>query len=364
MNVNQPDETKLRARSNALTAVIKKAIDAEGGAIPFSRFMALALYEPELGYYMAVHEKFGPRGDFITAPLVSPLFAQTLARSILADVQVHPRIMEWGAGNGQLAKDILTYLAKQGVHPEYGIYDVSPACRAMQRESLAEFAEQVVWLDEPPPTFEGVILANEVLDALPVDLFHYQNGVLFERAVTCVDDQFAYVDRPPAWKEDVARGLPDAYKDDYVSERHVHADDMLRTWLNMLRAGKLIIIDYGFLAHEYYHPERARGTLMCHSRHVAHDNVFLDVGLQDITAHVNFSDLIEIVEAVGMDVTLYTQAQYLIEHGLLELAQAAFTENIGEQRLVSQAVRVLLEPQEMGEMFKVLVVTRDLCPSP
>ncbi|MFI4955670.1 MAG: class I SAM-dependent methyltransferase [Gammaproteobacteria bacterium] len=331
---------------------IRDVINAEGGVIPFSRFMSLALYHPDVGYYMAPHEKFGPKGDFITAPLVSPLYAQTLAKSIVDDVKAHPFIMEWGAGNGQLAKDMLAYLAEQGLHPHYAIYDVSPACRAMQRETLAAFGEQVSWLDTPPESFEGVILANEVLDALPVDVFHYKNGELFERCVTWVDNHFEWVGRMVG----ANNVLPIPNHDDYISETHHAADVLMQTWLNMLKAGKLIIIDYGFLEHEYYHPSRTRGTLMCHYHHTAHDDPFIHVGEQDITAHVNFSTCIDMAVAAGADVTFYTQAQYLMAHGLMDLAQACFSEDIAKQRLVSQAIRVLVDPQDMGEMFKVLVV--------
>lgn len=338
----------------ALIERIRNVMNAEGGIIPFSRFMSMALYEPELGYYMGLHEKFGPKGDFVTAPLVSPMYAQTLARSVLDDVRAYPHVIEWGAGNGQLAKDMLTAWEKEGLYPSYTIYDVSPACRAMQRETLAEFSGQVRWVEVPPESFRGVIIANEVLDALPVDLFHYREGKLWEHAVTWEQDHFAFVDREPAWTMDI--DLPSECRNDYISERPLYADVVFQQWLTMLKAGKLVVIDYGFLAHEYYHPERSRGTLMCHYQHTAHENPLINVGMQDITAHVNFSDLIALAKKAGFETTFYTQAQFLIQHGLLELAQAAFTENIVEQRGISQAIRWLLEPQEMGEMFKVLVV--------
>jgi SAM-dependent MidA family methyltransferase len=353
MNVNPPAAAAIN-----LSHIIEADIARAGGAIPFSRFMYLALYHPEFGYYMRPHEKFGPRGDFITAPLMTPLFAQALANSMVEELKAQPFILEWGAGNGQLAKDMLTYLNAEGLHPQYMIYDISPACRSMQRETLQAFGDQVIWLDMPPETFEGVIIANEVLDALPVDLFHYREGQLFERAVTCVDHQFDFIDRLPVWPDILNTDLSDEYREDYISEKQVFADDLMRDWLKILRAGKIIIIDYGFLRHEYYHPERSRGTLMCHTQHTAHDNPLEHVGEQDITAHVNFSDLIEIAQAKQVDVTLYTQAEYLIEHGILTLAQKCFSENIAEQRLVSQALRTLLEPQEMGEFFKVLTVVK------
>jgi SAM-dependent MidA family methyltransferase len=361
MNVNHLLEANAsaaeREHSQALMQIIQTAVTQAGGAISFSQFMSLALYHPEFGYYMNEHEKFGPRGDFITAPLVSPLYAQTMARSIFLDIQQHPFILEWGAGNGQLAKDMLTYFASQGLHPQYYIYDISPACRVMQREHLKLFGEQVKWIEVPPESFKGVIIANEVLDALPVDLFHYVDGMLFERAVTCVNDRLEYIDRP-ANEFNVKTDLSDENKIDYISEKHIFADDLLRTWLSLLKDGKIIIIDYGFLRHEYYHPERSRGTLMCHYHHHAHDDAFFLPGRQDITAHVNFSDLIDIATEQKCDVTLYTQAQYLIEHGLLDLAQASFSEDIAQQRLVSQAIRLLLEPQEMGEFFKVFIISK------
>ena len=330
---------------------IQDVINAEGGVIPFSRFMSLALYHPDFGYYMAPHEKFGPKGDFITAPLVSPLYAQTLARSIVDDVKAHPFIIEWGAGNGQLAKDILMYLSEQSLHPHYAIVEVSPACRAMQRETLAMFGEQISWLDTPPESFEGVIIANEVLDALPVDIFHCKNGEMFERNVTWVENHFEWVE---------GAKYPSSFLefDDYISETHVVADELMKTWLNMLTVGKLIIIDYGFLEHEYYHPSRTRGTLMCHYQHTAHDDPFIHVGEQDITSHVNFTRCIDLAVERGADVTFYTQAQYLMHHGLMDLAQACFTEDIAKQRMVSQAIRVLVDPQDMGEMFKVLVIEK------
>ncbi len=349
INVSPQDRT----HAQALEKIIQADIAQAGGSISFSCFMSLALYHPELGYYMNAHEKFGPRGDFITAPLVSPLYAHTLARSVINELREYPCILEWGAGNGQLAKDILDYLAAQGLNPQYMIYDISPACRELQRETLRAFGEQVTWVGHPPVDFKGVIIANEVLDALPVDLFHYQSGKLYERVVTWVKGRFEFVDKELSELEN-AEIKQIHVENDYISEIHIAAADLLRTWLRLLKAGKLLIIDYGFLRDIYYHPQRTRGTLMCHYQHIAHDDPFFLPGRQDITAHVNFSELIDIANASGFEATLYTQAEYLIEHGILDLAQSIFSENIAQQRGVSQAIRLLLEPQEMGESFKVL----------
>lgn len=337
---------------------------ARAGSLSFVDFMRACLYEPGLGYYVAGSRKFGPSGDFITAPGLSPLFGLTLAQATYQTVlECQGAYLELGAGSGALARDLLSWLETQGDHSTvYYILEVSPECRAQQKESLAPYLHRVVWLDALPHEFSGVILANEVLDALAVNLFCYKQGALFERRVSVQDDRFIWVDEPMTEGllknavEDLK--LPDSIKQDYLSEINPTLPAFIHSLIDSLKTGQLVLIDYGFLRETYYHPDRKMGTLMCHYRHHAHPDPFLYPGLQDITAHVDFTTVGYAAQEAGLEPVLYTQAEYLLQHGILNLLENVSVEadSITRARLTA-AVLKLIQPQEMGELFKVMVIS-------
>jgi SAM-dependent MidA family methyltransferase len=349
------------AHSQALTQLLLDRM--REGSLSFSDFMQACLYEPGLGYYAAGNTKFGEAGDFITAPMITPLFGHTLAQAVYPCIQaVQGAYLELGAGNGQLARDILDWMiGKNDLTTPYYILEVSPDCRAQQQALLADHKDRVQWLDTLPTKFRGVILANEVLDALPVDLFHYQAGQLFERRVGARDQQFIWVEKPI--QDDLLRNaveaidLPAFLREDYLSEINPTLTPYIHSLIECVEAGKLLFIDYGFLRSSYYHPDRNRGTLICHYRHHAHPDPFFYPGLQDITAHVDFTTVGLAAQAAGAEVALYTQAEFLLAQGLLSLYEKARQGlNIRQETQLSQAVQKLLQPQEMGELFKVMEI--------
>jgi SAM-dependent MidA family methyltransferase len=351
------------AHSARLAALIAREIDAAGGWIPFDRYMQLALYAPGLGYYTAGAHKLGDAaagGDFVTAPEISPLFGRALAAQVM-QVFAHtaPRILEFGAGSGALARDLLGELARRGVAVEqYAIVEVSADLRDRQRARLAAHP-QVAWLDAPPPQFDGVIIANEVLDVMPVRLFVRRADGVRERGVALRDGALAFDERPAdAALVDAVRAieqavgpLPAGYGSE-VGALAVAWTAQLAAWL---ARGVALLIDYGFPRREYYHPQRLMGTLMCHYRHRAHADPLWLPGLNDITAHVEFTAIADAAHGAGLDVLGYTsQAHLLFNCGLLDLLQQEHTpQRAAEvQRLVSEA--------EMGELFKVLALGRGI----
>ncbi|SNS09915.1 SAM-dependent methyltransferase, MidA family [Noviherbaspirillum humi] len=349
--------------SQRLRQAILDDIRQAGGWIPFSRYMELALYAPDLGYYSGGSAKLGKDGDFTTAPEITPLFGQALAR-VAADLlgQTAPRILEFGAGSGKLAKDVLTELRQLGVEVErYEIVDLSGELRARQRDTLADFP-QVAWLDALPPAFSGVVLGNEVLDAMPVELVVKGESGWLRRGVVAAHDGFAFADRDcePALAAQIpeADGLPPGY----LTEVHPVACGFIASLGAMLDAGAAaIFIDYGFPAHEYYLPQRRQGTLMCHYRHHSHADPFYLPGLQDITAHVDFSAMARVGAEAGLEVLCYTsQAAFLIAAGIGELLLRTPPEDALRFLPQSNALQKLVSPAEMGELFKVLVLGRNL----
>lgn len=349
------------AHSQALTVRILERM--HGASLSFADFMNACLYEPGFGYYAAGSHKFGEAGDFITAPLVSSLFGVTLAQATYSVInKTQGAYLELGAGNGQMAKDILDWLQNQGdTTTQYYILEISPDCRDQQMNTLKDHAARVHWLDTLPQQFRGVILANEVLDALPVHLFHYHQGTLFERRVTALDGQFQWTDIPleDHFLLDAVKNLnlPVSSQEDYLSEINPTLPMFVRSLIDCMNEGQLIFLDYGFLRDVYYHPDRKTGTLMCHYRHHAHTAPFLYPGLQDITAHVDFTAVGLAAQEAGTDVALYTQAEFLLQHGLLSALEDAMKHAGPVERLkLSKAVQKLVEPQEMGELFKVMVI--------
>lgn len=354
-----PPSPEALAHSARLERVIAQAIEEAGGFLAFERYMELALYAPGLGYYAAGTRKFGADGDFVTAPEISPLFAQAIAVQV-AEVFQHtqPQIVEFGAGSGALARDLLAALAARGVAvARYAIVEVSPDLRARQQQALAGLPVQ--WLDTPPSAFDGVMIANEVLDVMPVRLFVKRDGRVAERGVTRAGGALAFVERAA---DDVLRQAVDAIEttvgalpDGYGSEIGFVAQAWLRSAAEWLRHGLLLVIDYGFPRREYYHPQRLMGTIMCHYRHHAHADPLWLPGLNDITAHVDFSAAADAAQEAGLTLLGYTsQAHFLINCGVLQMLAAQRT-----PAHVAQAQRLLLEA-EMGELFKVLAVGRGL----
>jgi SAM-dependent MidA family methyltransferase len=377
----EPEAAALAA-SAALTQRIDSAIDAAGGALDFARFMELALYAPQLGYYSGGARKFGASGDFTTAPEISPLFGRTLART-LAPVLAATRgeLIELGAGTGRLACDLLDALAELGALPaRYAILELSGELRARQQALLAErhpaLASRVHWLDQLPGQVRGVIVANEVLDVVPVHLVCWGGGEPQERCVARASTDprdaagasphWRWLERPIAsadLAQAVARLPLSAADAPYMSEVAPAAAALAGTLISRLERGLALFIDYGFGRAEYYHPQRRQGTLMCHYRQHAHTDPFFLPGLQDITAHVDFTAVAEAALAAGGRLAGYTtQASYLLDAGLADLLARTPADQPARYLPQAAAVQRLVSPAEMGELFKVMAISRDLDP--
>lgn len=367
-----PDVHEL-ARSAQLAGLIRREIAAAGGAIPFSRFMELCLYTPGLGYYSAGLRKFGAGGDFVTAPELSPLFGRCLAQScapVLA--ATGGAVLEFGAGSGRLAVDLLGELGSLGQLPErYYILERSAELRGRQQEllraQLPRLCERVVWLEQlPPPGFIGVMLGNEVLDAMAVERFRWtpEGGELFY--VTSACDAFAWQARAVS-NPDIASLLANIASEcelaeGYESELNTSLPPWLQSVAERLENGLLLLIDYGYPRREYYHAQRSSGTLMCHYRQRAHADPLLWPGLQDITAHVDFTAVAEAAVDAGLNVCGYTtQAHFLLDCGIDRLLQLALSEEAGVAYLrLAQQAKTLILPGEMGERFQCIGLTRAL----
>ncbi len=353
------------AMSQRLQVYLAQQIAQRGGWIPFADFMQMALYTPHLGYYSGGGHKFGAGGDFVTAPEISPLFAQALAQQcapVLAATQ--GSLLELGAGSGRLASDLLLALEAMGQLPSsYSILEVSADLRARQQATLkatlsAAMYDRVQWLDGLPSHFSGVVIGNEVLDAIPVHIVQWQQGGWLERGVA---DQAGLVwqTRPLENLALVAHIDNLALPDGYITEVSPAATALIASLGAMLQQGLILLPDYGFSASEYFHPQRRQGTLMCHYRHYAHDNPFIYPGLQDITAHVDFTAMAEAALRSGLDCAGYTsQAQFLMNCGLLQLLAQVSPEKSGQYLPMAAAVQKLLSPAEMGELFKVLALSK------
>ncbi|MDB5935297.1 MAG: hypothetical protein JWQ01_2641 [Massilia sp.] len=360
MSLPEPDSDALAA-SHALQQLIAAEI-AQSGAISFARFMELALYAPRVGYYSGGAAKLGKDGDFTTAPEITPLFGAALARAAAAIiVQSAPNILEFGAGTGKLAVDVLTALADAGVAIDsYAIVELSGELRARQQQALKDFP-QVRWLDGFPDTFSGVVLANEVLDAMPVELVTKTPSGWRQVMVTIEAGRFAFAERAPdaALAAHIGRQIPqaDVLEVGYLTEVHPVACGFMATLARMLAGGAAILFDYGFPAHEYYVDDRTGGTLMCHYRHHSHPDPFYLPGLQDITAHVDFTAMALAAQDAGLDVLAYmSQAAFLIGAGIGDLLLRTDPQDAMRYLPQANAVQKLVSPSEMGELFKVLVV--------
>ncbi len=370
-----PADEAAADHSRRLRDLIHAAIQDGAGRISFARYMELALYAPGLGYYSAGRRQFGSAGDFTTAPELSPLFARCLARQcaqVLADIDGGD-ILEFGAGSGVMAADLLEALAAAACLPgRYFILEPSATLRTRQRallqERLPALLERVQWLDAlPPPGFRGVILANEVLDAMPVHRLVKRGDGLSELYVTIVDGGLAWREgglSDPRLAAPLRQWL-DTLPEGYVCEVNPAAAAWVRSLADFLEAGLVLIIDYGYPAAEYYHPQRVTGTLRCYYRHRAHDNPLRLPGLEDITAHVDFTALAEAAVSAGLRVAGYaSQAAFLQGCGIAEMVDLAAEPDMRRQVEVARQLRQLLLPGEMGEAFKVLALSRGWGASP
>jgi SAM-dependent MidA family methyltransferase len=338
--------------SARLTARLLAAIAAAGGWLPFDRFMAMALYEPGLGYYGSGQRLFGSMpdsgSDFVTAPELTPLFGQALARQVAQALQAAraDEVFEFGAGSGALAAQLLEALGDRV--QRYSIVDLSGALRQQQEERLAPWGARVRWLDAWPEAMHGVVVGNEVLDAMPVQLLHWDGEQWFERGVTARPAGFAWSDRTTLLRPPTAG----PFVPGTVTEIHPQAEAFVRTLAERLQHGAAFFIDYGFPEAEYYHPQRSGGTLMCHRAHRADTDPLGAAGATDITAHVDFSGIALAAQDAGLGVLGYTsQARFLLNCGLLDLLQGA------DVRTTAAAQKLLAE-HEMGELFKVIGFAR------
>lgn len=376
MRIDLPEPTAAeREHSDTLARFIRNEI-AEKGPMPFSRFMELALYAPGLGYYSAGKTKFGAAGDFITAPELGPVFARCVARAVapaLRDIGADAAMLELGGGSGAFAEHCLAELQRLDAVPAtYSILEPSADLRERQRERVRtalppDLAARVRWIDRPPEDdWRGVLFANEVIDALPTTRFSIRGGEVFEEHI--VDDGdggFAIVDLPADGfvggavrhiERDIEQQLPDDYRSEVLPQ--------LPYWIQAvcggLAEGLAIFVDYGYARREYYRADRRDGTLLANYRHRAHDDPFRLVGLQDITAFVDFGALAEAGKGAGFDIAgLGTQADFLIANGLADVF-ADLQANAGEveRYRVSQEIKRLTLPGEMGEKFKVIAFSR------
>lgn len=370
-NLPMPDPVA-QAHSKALVAEISHHIKKSGGKISFAEFMRLALYAPGLGYYSAGSQKFGKAGDFVTAPEISDLFGQCLARQCQQILTALPGgdILELGAGSGKLAADLLQALHEMNLLPShYYILEISADLRVRQqiylRQTCPFFINRIIWLDElPAEPLQGVIIANEVLDAMPVEQFKISKQGIQQCYITVQAEQFEY-----SWSEPQANlreasqvlsnKLPEPLAIGYQSEVNLTLPGWIKSIEKSLKSGVILLIDYGFPNREYYHPARHMGTLMCHFRHHAHDNPLILCGLQDITAHVDFTLIAENAVKLGMQVSGFTtQAFFLVACGLLTLINEKLTTT--EQLTISQQIKKLTLPTEMGELFKVMALSKNI----
>lgn len=376
MNISSPlptPTTEERVLSDQLVQqIIKEIQQTTQQSIPFRRFMEMALYQPNLGYYVAGKHKLGHQGDFTTAPELSPLYSRCIAQQcqpILEQLNIAD-ILEFGAGSGAMAAEILSYLDEQKILPQYYlILEVSPDLTAQQKQHLAKkiphLMSRIQWITALPEDFKGVILANEVLDAMPVDLFSiineevYQQHIQFdgEQLVTC--DQLA--SQSFANTISTLNIKPHNKHSHYTSE----INPMIAPWIHAiaekLTQGIILLIDYGYTRQEYYHPDRNIGTLLCYYQHRAHGDFLYHPGLQDITANVDFTAVAEAADNAGLDVLGFTpQATFLIANGLENHLMYALENTPDKQYQLAQQVRTLTLPAEMGEHFKVITLGRNI----
>jgi SAM-dependent MidA family methyltransferase len=372
----QPDAVSA-AHSERCADYIRSRIHDAGGSISFAEFMHYALYAPRLGYYSAGTRKFGDDGDFVTAPEISPLFGRVIARQCAGVLRNVPggAILEFGAGSGRLALEVLRTLDELDALPaEYSIMEVSADLRERQqrllRRELPGIADRISWLDRMPETQRGVVIANEVLDALPVERFMRRSGGVYQLRVGDEGGEFVFVDEPApdilaAAVESIEKDIGERLPDNYVSEVSLAAPAWLRDVAQMLEHGMILLFDYGVSRREYYAPDRNEGWLRCHFRHRAHSDPLILTGIQDLTAWVDFSAIAEVAERGGLEILGYvSQSQFLLA-GDIEAELQDFAEMPIESQLQTAAqIKMLTLPGEMGENVKCLGLARGDIPRP
>ena len=364
MNLPQPS-ADARAHSDRLARHIHEEIARSDGRISFARYMELALYAPGFGYYTAGSRKLGAGGDFVTAPELSPLFGQTLARQVAQILALElDTVLELGAGSGALAATLLEELEALGALPrQYLILELSPDLRERERDLLAQrvphLIDRVAWINRLPQPMEGIVIANEVLDAMPTHIVRSGGSGIEEAGVRAANGGFEMAYRP-ATGELLARAGALNLAPGTTTEIQLVAQAFMRSLAASLAKGVALFIDYGFAQGEYYHPQRRNGTLMCHYRHHAHDDAFFLPGLQDITTHVDFSAVARAATAGGLDLAGYTtQAHFLINCGITDVLAEISPEDTLRYLPRTNAANRLLSPAEMGELFKVIAFGKD-----
>ena len=366
MTLPLPSPAAQQSSAN-LQTLLAEEIKKHGNWIPFSRFMELVLYAPQYGYYTGGSHKIGNNGDFITAPTLTPLFARTLARQLQELLpQTAGNIYEFGAGTGQLAADLLNNLS-DGIN-RYYIIEISPELAARQKDLIQTLAPQaaqkIIHLSALPETFDGIIIGNEVLDAMPVEIIRKDEGSSFEHVGVCLDnDRFTYSARP--LHDLQLSALASLYfpkiSPPYTSELHPQQYAFIRTLASRLEHGCMIFIDYGFDAAQYYHSQRDQGTLIGHYRHHVIHNPFDFIGLVDLTAHVNFTDIAQAGTDAGLDLIGYLpQSHFLLNLGITELLAQTGKTNSAAYIREAAAVQKLIDQHEMGELFKVIAFGKNI----
>ncbi|HFC8821672.1 TPA: class I SAM-dependent methyltransferase [Neisseria cinerea] len=366
MTLPLPSPAAQQSSAN-LQTLLAEEIRKHGNWIPFSRFMELVLYAPQYGYYTGGSHKIGNDGDFITAPTLTPLFARTLARQLQELLpQTAGNIYEFGAGTGQLAADLLNNLSNS--INRYYIIEISPELAARQKDLIQTLAPQaaqkIVHLSALPETFDGIIIGNEVLDAMPVEIIRKDEGGSFEHVGVCLEnDRFTYSARP--LHDLQLSALASLYfpkiSPPYTSELHPQQYAFIRTLASRLEHGCMIFIDYGFDAAQYYHPQRNQGTLIGHYQHHVIHNPFDFIGLADLTAHVNFTDIAQAGTDAGLDLIGYLpQSHFLLNLGITELLAQTGQPDSAAYIREAAAVQKLIDQHEMGELFKVIAFGKNI----
>lgn len=370
MTFPKPDDIA-QQHSEQLLSFIYAEIERAGGKISFADYMHLCLYAPSLGYYSAGSQKLGKHGDFTTAPEISSLFSRTFAHHI-KDVLVQikqPSILEFGAGSGKMAADILIELTALKLLPEkYYIIEVSADLQERQRKTLSrlvpDFIAHVVWLDRFPADFTGIVLANEVCDAMPVHLLHFKQNEVVERYIERKDSGLDWCEdelsQPTLTPHTTEIQTLIGEGEDYITEVNLATEAWLASIADNMQQGAIFICDYGYPKADYYHPQRSEGTLMCYYRHQGHADPLIFQGLQDITAHVDFTLLAQTAIDNGLDVAGFqSQADFLLAGGIAALADVQDLDDLAMLQQASE-IKQLTLPSAMGENFKVITLTKNL----
>ncbi len=365
---NLPSLSKLEELvHDALNQRLKKEIIQSGGSISFSLLMDIVLYDEEYGYYTGYKEQFGESGDFITAPMISNIFTRCFLNSFKENfLHLPSSILELGAGNGQFAVDLLIAAEKNNiVINQYFIYEISKNLvkrqqKVLQKELSKEIFSKVVWVSEIPENFEGIIFANEFLDAFPTNIYEVKNKQIYERKVGIENNQLNWKrdDKPNLELESTIdiENLPTGY----IFEYSKNLDEWLKTFFKTIKKAMIFFVDYGFCQNELFHQDRMEGTLMCHYKHYAHTNPFAFLGAQDITWHVNFSHISRLAKSAGCKVSGFvSQANFLINTGALDFLSEHDPNNISDFKIHTNAFQRLTSPAEMGDLVKVIGIIKN-----